>query len=372
MQVFANLCDPHSFMHSIMKAGENYSIANCNFFDGLSLNTNLLKKAFPNNPITVPLTGHSLFAKIYIDYIAMHASYPMDGDYRKFFEVFNIAGKLLFSIGFEADPYPTGNDVQPLAVYTWNDDGTLKSSKSETSQLYPMAVFSNYTDRIPNRALSYYYVNDPNDINNSKIEIYYGTELLLTMSGSELGTHVDHDPAKAYFFRTTLNFIDSTSYRHRLSYIVVTDTKDFSLEPILLKPLAFTYSDGFTGGIAALRETFQDNFFVSCSAETGKYVEFTLESADIGSSLMVNGGKILAGCMNFYGRYLRTGGTSVTFNISIYNAGNVFYSEDVIVIANEDSSFYRTKLLTAISSGLSNLQVGQFKSFTVRISLKGV
>ena len=372
MQVFANLCDPHSFMRSIMKSGETYSISKCNFFEGLSLNTSMLKSAFPNNPITVPLTGHSLFAKIYIDYIYMDASYPMDGDYRKFFEVFNIAGKLLFSIGFKADTYTTGNVVQPLAVYTWNDNGTLKRSKSETSQLYPMAVFSNYTDRIPNRALSYYYLNDPNDINNSKIEIYYGTELLLTMSGSELGTHADHDPAKAYFFRTTLNFTDSTYYRHRLSYIVVTDTKDFSLEPILLKPLAFTYNDGFTGKISALRETFQDNSFVSCSAETDKYVEFTLESADIGSSLMVNGGKILAGCMNFYGRYLQTGGTSVTFNISIYNAGNVFYSEDVIVKANENSSFYQTKLLTAISSGLSNLQVGQFKSFTVRISLKGV
>ena len=372
MQVFANLCEPHSFMRSIMKSGETYSIAACNFFEGLSLNTSALKKSFPNNPITVSVTGHTLFSKIYIDYIQMHASYQLSGDYRKFIEVLNLNGKLLFSIGLAANPYGgSGGDVQPLSVYTWNEDGSLKTSKTETSGLYPLAVFSNYTGRAPNRALSYHYVNDPNDITKSKIDIYYGSELLLTLSGPELGNHIDRDPATAYFYRNTFT-TDSTNYRHRIGYIIVTDTLDFSLEPVILKPLALTYSADFTGTVAALKENFQDEVYVSCSAETGKYIEFTLGKMTGNYGSLVTNGDLVSGAMAFYSRYLQIGGTSVTFTISIYNGAILYYSEDVTVAANENSLYYQTKMLSAIDSAVSGLKALQLQAFTVRITLKEI
>ena len=370
MQVFANLCEPHSFMRSIMKSGETYSIAECKFFEGLSLNTSALKKAFPNNSITVPVTGHTLFAKIYIDWINMHTSYQMSGDYRKLMEVFNLSGQLLFSIGLKASNYIT-TDFQPLAVYTWNVDGSLKTTKVETSGLYPLAVFRNCTDRTPNRALSYHYVNDPNDIANSKIDIYYGSDLLLTLSGNELGNHIDRDPATAYFYRNFFN-TSSTNFQHRIGYIAVTDTLDFSLEPVVLKPLALTYSADFTGTVAALKENFQDEVYVSCSAETGKYIEFTLGKMTGNYGSLVTNGDLVSGAMAFYSRYLQIGGTSATFTISIYNGAILYYSEDVTVAANENSLYYQTKMLSAIDSAVSGLKALQLQAFTVRITLKEI
>lgn len=370
MQVFANLCEPHSFMRSIMKSGETYSISECNFFEGLSLNPSALKKAFPNNPITVPVSGHTLFSKIYIDYIQMRKTLEMSGDHRKFLEVFNLAGQLLFSIGFKASNYQT-TDKQPLGLYTWNTDGSVKTSKFETSGLYPLAVFSDYSARSPDRALSYNYINDPSDIANSRIDVYYGSELLLSASGSELGNHSDRDPAYSYFFRTVLS-LGSSSYRHRISYIIVTDTLDLSLEPVVIKPLALTYSPDFTGTVSAIKENFQDEVYLSSSAETGKYIEFTLGKVDSNFNGQIANGSLLTGTMFFYARYLQIGGTTATFTISIYNGVSLYYSEDVVLAANEDSAYYQTKLLAAISNAVVGLTSQQFQAFTVRIALKEV
>ena len=372
MQVFANLCDPHSFMRSIMKSGETYNIAACNFFEGVSINPGLLKTAFPNNPITVPVTGHSVFAKMFIDYIQMHASSQMSGDYRKFIEFFNVSGKLLFSIGFKADPYSTGSDVQPLGLYSWNDDGSLKTSKFDTTGLYPMALLTNYSSRTPDRALSFNYFNDPNDLNNSKFDVYYGGEKILSMSGAELGTHADHDPAVLYFFRNTLNKDSASSYRHRVSYIVVTDTLDLTLEPLVLKPNALISSVDFTGVVTDIADTLQDANYISCSAEVGKYIEFSLKKGSSNFKAMNSGGDLVGGVMSFYGRYLQIGGVSVTFTITIFNGGQIYYSEDVVVPANQDNSYYQTMLLNAISSALNGLSAKNILSYTVRIELKGV
>ena len=371
MKVFANICEPHSFMRAIMKDGESYNVSSCTFFENLALNTALLKRVFPNNPVTVLTSGHSVFSKIYIDYIKMHASYQMTGDYRKLIEIFNVAGKLLFSIGFKADPY--GNsDVQPLTVYSWNQDGTLKGSKSENSGLYPISVTSNYSDRAFNRAVSFYYFNDPNDISKTKIEIYYGAELLLTVAGSEMGDQLDKDPAVIYYFRNTLNAPSGDTYRHRVSYIVVTDTLNLSLEPIILKPLAFTYSADFTGNIAALRENLQDEVFVSCAAETGKYIEFTIALVAANFNQLLTAGTVSDAVMYFYARYLQIGGISAGFNIDLYNGTDLYYSESVSVAANEDSAFYRTKALTNIGTAITGLLSKQVLSFKIRISLKEV
>ena len=371
MQVFANLCEPHSFMRAIMKNGETYSVGACNFFEGLSLNTPLLKKAFPNNPITIPITGHTLFAKLFIDYIQMHSGYQLSGDHRKFIEVLNVSGKLLFSLGFKANPYNT-TDRQPLGLYTWNDDGSVKTSKFDSTGLYPLAVFQDYSIRRSDRAISFHYVNDPNTPANSKIEVYYGAELILNMTGAELGVRADNDPATLYLFRTTLNADSGSSYRHRLSYAIVTDTLNLSLEPLVMKPLALTYNVDFSGDVNALRENFQDETYLSCSAETGKYVEFTITKSATYFNQLATGGQLVSGAMFFYSRYLQIGGTSATFNISIYNGTELYYSEDYVLTANEDSAYYQTKVLAAIGTALAGLTTKQFQGFKVRITLKEV
>jgi len=371
MEIFANACEPHSWLKYILDEGTDYAVSNLGFFESGLMNPGLLKQKLPSNPITVDVTGHSVFSKLFIQFIRMHRSYYQDGDYRQFIKILNSSGVLLVSIGYNGTSNTT--DAQPLAVYSYNADGSQKTKVVETALYRPLAVDYDYGSKNPDRALSFQYTNDPNDSTLSKFDVYYGTELIATMSGSELGEHVDADPAKIVFFSTVANLSGAETYKHLLSYIIVTDELDFSLEPRILRPSSLITTGEFTGTVSALAEILQDDVYMSCSAESDQYIEFTLASSSIyGTNSANNSVAIESSFISYFGRYLEIGAESATFEITLYNGSEIFYSEDVVVAANEDSSYYKTKVLESINSGLLGTEFSVLKTFTVRISLKAV
>ena len=75
------------------------------------------------------------------------------------------------------------------------------------------------------------------------------------------------------------------------------------------------------------------------------------------------------------GRYLQSGGVSVTFNVSGFvGATQVIPNTDFTVLANQDDSYYQVKSVSTYALDLNALGVTleQFLTSNIKFKLKGV
>lgn len=383
MKIFAGACDPVSWCKllgvdsSVLVSAMTASYgANEGLFNNNALITGNIIRHIPNKYVSVPVTGKRCFMKWeYLLSRVNNGTKTWKYDPKKFIELYNSADELIASIGFNS---VMSFDVTwaKSGLFSWTKAGAVKNSVIEdTTPWNIIGVPDGSNDErahITGYALDYFV--DPDTPANSYFAIYAGNREITRLTADQLTDNPNNTVAKIVFMRNWSSGFSSTYYGFSVNNLVVTDTPNFALKAVTVRPQALTYSNDFTGPITNINDTLQDANYISSSAETGKYIEFSLAKWTPNSNVTLRDfvqTKLLNLDIYFYGRYSQVGGVSATFTITVFDdQGAKVLEKDIVVAANEDNIYYQTKFVDSVTLAL--LPFSQIVSGKVRITLKEI
>ena len=382
MKIFGIAADPSGWMSLLDGGGENLSLTAVNNAFGASDNyafkiDTCLRDT--SKYVKVPVSGNRVFALWTFYYRIRYGGQVWSKDLRKIICVYNSEGLLLFSLGHNLAGTNDNAAASKEAIFTWNPDGTVKAVvENSNSRTWGLLLEPGASGRGSSRPLPYVfgmeYYNDPDDATKSFAALFKNGAVLaqIPVGGFPAGTN--NTPASFTFFEGWPNTVNTSGSLNMLSSLVVTDTRDLTLKPFVLKPLAITSNTAFTGAVADIAEPLQDQAYLASAAESGVAIEFTLTAWALGISPAYGkmSNETVAGFGEFfYGRYINASGGAAGFSVAILDSGgNVISSRTVSVTANEDIQTYHTKLVAIINDLV--LTYNQLLGCKVRITLEGV
>ena len=384
MKIFAGACDPVSWCKllgvdsSVLVSAMTTSYgANEGLFNNNALLTGNILRYLPGKYVSVPVTGNRCFMKWeYIRSCVDNYSKTWTYDPRKFIELYNSADELIASIGFNSAALSFDVSLTKSGLFSWTKAGAVKDSVIEgTTRWNIIGVPDGYNgERAHNTGYALDYFVDPDTPANSYFAIYAGNREIARLTGAQLTDNPNNTVAKIVFMRNWSSAFPTYRYGFAVNNLVVADELNFTLKAVTVRPQALTYSADFTGPITNISDTLQDANYISSSAETGKYIEFSLAKWTPNSNVTLRDfipTKFLDLDIYFYGRYSQVGGISATFTITVFDdQGAKVLEKDVVVAANEDNIYYQTKFVDSVTLAL--LPFSQIVSGKVRITLKEI
>jgi hypothetical protein len=383
MKIFAGACDPVSWCKllgvnssNLLSAMTPYYGTNQGLFNNNALNSGHILRYLPGKYVSVPVTGNRCFMKWeYLLSYLNNGTKTWTYDPKKFIELYNSADELIASIGFKSG---ISFDVASAksGLFSWTKAGAAKDSVIEgTARWNIIGVPDGYnSERGHNTGYALDYFVDPDTPANSYFAIYAGNREIARLTADQLTDNPNNTVAKIVFMRNWSSAFSTAYYGFAVNNLVVTDTPNFALKAVTVRPQALTYSVDFTGPITNISDTLQDANYISSSAETGKYIEFSLAKWTPNSNVTLRDfvqTKFLNLDIYFYGRYAQVGGISATFTITVFDdQGAKVLEKDIVVAANEDNIYYQTKFVDSVTLAL--LPFSQIVSGKVRITLKEI
>ena len=383
MKIFASACDPVSWCKllgvnssTLLSSMTTYFGDNNGLFNNNALLTGNILRYLSGKYVSIPVTGKRCFMKW--DYLTSRIdNYNKTWAYdpRKFIELYNSADELIASIGFNS-AISFDATLAKSGLFSWTKAGAVKNSVIEGS--VPWKIIGvpdgSFGERGHNTGYALDYFVDPDTPANSYFAIYAGNREIARLTADQLTDNPNNTVAKIVFMRNWSTSFGSGYYGFSVNNLIVTDTPNFALKAVTVRPQALTYSVDFTGPITNINDTLQDANYISSSAETGKYIEFSLAKWTPNSNVTLREfvqTKFLNLDIYFYGRYSQVGGISATFTITVFDdQGAKVLEKDVVVAANEDNIYYQTKFVDSVTLAL--LPFSQIVSGKVRITLKEI
>ncbi len=383
MKIFASACDPVSWCKllgvnssTLLSAMTTSFGTNQGLFNNNALNSGHILRYIPGKYISIPVTGNRCFMKW--DYLASRmesGSKTWTYDPRKFIELYNSADELIASVGFNS---AVSFDVTKAkyGLFSWTKAGAVKNSLIEDTTPWKIIGVPDvsYSERAHDTGYALDYFVDPDTPANSYFVIYAGNREIARLTGAQLTDNPNNTVAKIVFMRNWSTEFSANNYGFAVNNLVVTDEPNFTLKAVTVRPQALTYSADFTGPITNISDTLQDANYISSSAETGKYIEFSLAKWTPNTNVTLRDfvqTKFLNLDIYFYGRYAQVGGISATFTITVFDdQGAKVLEKDIVVAANEDNIYYQTKFVDSVTLAL--LPFSQIVSGKVRITLKEI
>lgn len=239
---------------------------------------------------------------------------------------------------------------------------------------------SNYPNPAVNKFFCLELNLNPTDNTLSTATLWYDSIKYLTVSGSEVTNVANRNLATLKVGKAYTGNSEPNLYANMLvSSMLVTDFTDHTLMAMAAKPVSLAADNQFFGDISALNVIVQDKVYMSSSSEVGDVLSFNqgsysyyypFYSTGCYSKYSVVQAKIYA-----MGRYLQSGGVSVTFNISGFvGSTQVIPDTDFTVQANQDDNYYQVKPVSTYAVDLNALGVtlAQFVTANIKFKLKGV
>lgn len=297
----------------------------------------------------------------------------------------NSAGYKILSVGYE--PYSIGfNFTAGLHLYTWS--GTSANTLVQKYQLggFGLVEVADSRGAFTNNSqtpLSIFVHYDLDTPANSVIRVVSSAgikvlELLgvacnssanLTMANMYIGCVWNSTPLGNYY-----------NVMH-LSYLVVADTEDYTLKATTLKPNAFGATNEFTGAIANIQAWLQDTRYLTSPNEvdTTTIINLTpkaVSNGNLHNELLQTINSIAAIDLYFMGRYIQTGGVSITFRLNLMvNGADATATKDVVIPANEDDTKYCGRYISKAITNListAHFTATDLTTLAVKIKLVGV
>lgn len=383
MKIFASACDPVSWCKllgvnssTLLSAMTTSFGTNQGLFNNNALNSGHILRYLPGKYVSIPVTGNRCFMKweyisSYIDNYSKTWAY----DPRKFIELYNSADELIASIGFNS-PGSFDATWAKTGLFSWTKAGAVKDSVIEGTTPWEIIGMPNgyYGERAHKTGYALDYFVDPVTPLNSYFAIYAGNREIARLTGAQLTDNPNNTVAKIIFMRNWSSGFSTSYFGFAVNNLVVTDEPNFALKAVTVRPQALTYSVDFTGPITNISDVLQDTNYISSSAETGKYIEFSLAKWNPNSNVTLGDfirTKFLNLDIYFYGRYTQIGGVSATFTITVFDDQSTkLLEKDITVAANEDNLYYQTKLVDSVTTAL--LPFSQVVNGKVRITLKEI
>ena len=383
MKIFAGACDPVSWCKllgvdsSVLVSAMTTSYGtNQGLFNNNALLSGNILRYIPGKYVSVPVTGNRCFMKWeYISSYIENGNRTWTYDPKKFIELYNSADELIASIGFDSAVLFDATKAKS-GLFSWTKAGAVKNSLIEDTTPWKIIGVpdGSYSEREHNIGYALDYFVDPDTPANSYFAIYAGNREIARLTGAQLTDNPNNTVAKIVFMRNWSTGFSTGYYGFSLNNLVVTDTPNFALRAVTVRPQALTYSVDFTGPITNISDTLQDANYISSSAETGKYIEFSLAKWNPNSNVTLRDfipTKFLNLDIYFYGRYAQVGGVSATFTITVFDdQGAKVLEKDIVVAANEDNIYYQTKFVDSVTMAL--LPFSQIVNGKVRITLKEI
>ena len=383
MKIFASACDPVSWCKLLgvdssvlVSAMTTYYGDTAGLFNNNALITGNVLRYIPGKYVSIPVTGNRCFMKWeYIRSRIDNGTKKWTYDPKKFIELYNSADELIASIGFNS-AISFDSAWAKTGLFSWTKAGAVKNSLIEDTTPWKIIGVpdGSYYEREHNTGYALDYFVDPDTPANSYFAIYAGNREIARLTADKLTDNPNNTVAKIVFMRNWSTEYSTSYYGFSVNNLVVTDTPNFALKAVTVRPQALTYSADFTGPITNISDTLQDANYISSSAETGKYIEFSLAKWTPNSNVTLRDfvqTRFLNLDIYFYGRYSQVGGVSATFTITVFDdqAAKVL-EKDIVVAANEDNIYYQTKFVDSVTMAL--LPFPQIVNGKVRITLKEI
>lgn len=383
MKIFASACDPVSWCKllgvnssTLLSSMTTYFGTNSGLFNNNALISGNILRYLSDKYVSIPVTGKHCFMKWdYLTSCIDNYNKTWAYDPRKFIELYNSADELIASIGFNSAISFDATQAKS-GLFSWTKAGAVKNSVIEGSVPWKIIGVPDgyYGERAHNTGYALDYFVDPDTPANSYFAIYAGNREIARLTADQLTDNPNNIVAKIVFMRNWSTGFSTSYYGFSVNNLVVTDTPNFALKAVTVRPQALTYSVDFTGPITNISDTLQDANYISSSAETGKYIEFSLAKWTPNSNVTLRDfvqTKFLNLDIYFYGRYSQVGGISATFTITVFDdQGAKVLEKDIVVAANEDNIYYQTKFVDSVT--LTLLPFSQIVSGKVRITLKEI
>lgn len=360
MNVFYNLADPHSrsavFSPTVQHTGDRnaFTLAGGTVY-------------------TFPLSGNSVFFSSRLRYLMLNTGNSGYNSARSgFFALFNSDNKLMCTIGW----HDTASSISKMVVRAYDDAGAVTKTTLIPHTL-PLNADTSYASR-----LFTFYVGLEPSTGRKRLTLHY--------FGGTFGEIYDDavtSVTNLTIGKLTMNPVTISSYSTPvLADIVITDTENYALESVVVKPAALAAGNQFTGVIGSLRTWTQDRAYISNSSEVNVTASFTISypNSDIGYYTAISNSSIIKPSIMidqlydviqydqyFMGRYVQDGGSSVTFTGYMKNSSDndLVSSHTVNIPANQDDTTYLVKLA---SKQPVNLKLSAILASTVKYVLTGV
>lgn len=319
----------------------------------------------------------TLFASLFFEQVNLYtvsaSSNGIRGYTHKLICFYNSAGLLVFSLGYlpssytSATSYVSSGKADTFQIFFYGSDQITPVATTvlgnfplkETGDSYP------YRNYAPSASLK---------ISTNMVATGDATAVEFVMNGVTINIPASSIQAaiKNIAKVTIGEFISaaasSTYITFPLSHVVFADAPDHSLLAGVVRPLALTGNNQFTGVITDINTYAQDTTFMASSSETSAVLECTVTQLQ-----QLQSSKIERLSLYMMARYVQAGGTSVSFTCSLVNASGGIHSSAVITIAaNEDYTYWRTNpVLVALNNLLtsSKFTYAELTAMRIRISI---
>lgn len=377
MTILAAAADPHSWAKLM-----GYTEADANF-------TYLTDYTYPlfNIPPKVPkvdLTGKSeVFIKMFLPtghrYTASPDASGGYGDHNSAFCIKNTDGHPIIGFGYNcgAGTLIISNSTMGVTLY----DGTVNKVKVQNIQSgvhFPKLTRLGYTTTTCNSLYAHVKI-DQSTPANSFVKLYINGSLVLSILGSDVHKATNMNIKELSIGEYITQSPSSNFVTGKISQLVVSDTPDFSLKTLPLKPSSLSTPNDFSGVIGNINGIYQDTNYLSTALETNAVCTIKLNPPTIsgGTPYTANNSHTIE-TIDLYAmcRYMQTGGVSCNFSAALYD-NTTKISDDVLfnIPANQDETKYLTDFIGRLVQNtvtLGKYSISNMTNLFVRITLVGV
>lgn len=296
------------------------------------------------------------------------------GDSRKLYKFLNSDGRLLYSIGFSSgsNVFLSDGSDNHFRFYTYNDAGIIINTY-DTGVKIPFVQQGGEISF--DFAFRLHIKIDPLDHTKSFAKFYRDSLLTGSVSGEVLHVSPNYS-LKTFKLRDNVTGKNISSFPARFdaSYLVVSNTANFTLKAFPLKPSALTGNNQFSGVVSSISPWLQDkNYLVSPNEVNTKVESYLTRPSGVNGSQGLN---LIEGLhkiikIDNYGmtRYVQDGGTSVNMKITTSNDVTTITPETSFsTTANQDDNYYLGRFL---SSGVVNENTSSLINIKNTIELVG-
>lgn len=382
MRIIASAGSPNGWLEAMGYKGPLPSA----IFDGEMLSGWYLSGVtFPD--IKIPVDSDEIFVALQIDDknfsygywnsgllgsmtdIVNNSTVSEDKINQRMFRILNSDGQQIASFGM----FTAGNYVyvdQAMGIHSY-ETASPKSPKNSAGGMTDNGVVPL---RSPGgRGVFLHYKYDRTDPTKSFFRYYWGTKLIAELTGSQLTSAANGAPAYFTVFSVRPNIANSRGINIRS--MVISDSMDFTLKVVNVRPVTLNNAAQWTGTVADLQEWLQAKTYLATAIETNASfdVNMAVNNAEISAmSATTPGSAQVLSLKTFLGaRYVQSGGVSATFRVELFKNGVAYGSPvDVSIPANEDNTTFLTrKIMPIIPAEL--LLVKDIVNLSIKLTLVG-
>lgn len=379
MTIFCAAADHHSFAALLGRGPTNVNgnLSNCDNA------TTHLSHNFGKQFKCSGLSGNSIFVQFFIlnGFFWNGTDEWLDASA---FSIYNSDGVKISSVGWKRQPGVVGGDSMAncLGVSCWDAAGTwVKHSPSGATAL---PITGRNDNRTLSKMLAMHFEFNPTDPTKHRVRVWWDGKLLITVTGTDVTTATNVETGEFRFGKLYEGDGNPRDYfQCGVSSLVVSDYEDHTLIAHPYKAQTIGVDNQFTGAIGALQTWLQDKTYLSSSSELGDRCTFKMGPC-VGGSIWTPKADLYTGIagtgtavnIDFYGmgRYIQSGGTSVTLILSFLIGGlDAITPFEYVVTANQDDNYYQvTKLLSVRTNILTGkpFTIAELASGTVQFKLK--